>query len=113
MRGNRDLPAETCRDLLRGLGPGTACVAVTPGKAFACALPPFYVSMEFLTDPSVMPLIYAAQFAAILGAHVLSVVLTSKLAGQGTRATAHLPLTVLMVAYTVLGLWLLSTARTG
>ena len=77
MRWNRDVPAEACRDLVRGLGPGTACVAVTPGKAFACALPPL------------------------------------KLAGQGTRATAHLPLTVLMVAHTVLGLWLLSTARTG
>ena len=76
-------------------------------------LPPFYVSFGFLTDPSVMPLIYAAQFAAILGAHLLAVVLGLKLAGQGARARAHLPMTVLMVGYTVLGLWLLSTARTG
>ncbi|MDP3264554.1 MAG: hypothetical protein U1E06_25335 [Tabrizicola sp.] len=76
-------------------------------------LPPFYVSFGFLTDPSVMPLIYAAQFAAILGAHLLAVVLALKLAGQGARPLAHLPLTVLMVGYTVLGLWLLSTARTG
>ncbi len=77
-------------------------------------LPPFYVSMGFLTDPSIMPLIYAVQFAAILGAHLLAVVLALKLAGQGARGgMAHLPLTVLMVGYTVLGLWLLSTARTG
>ena len=76
-------------------------------------LPPFYVSFGFLTDPSVMPVIYAAQFAAILGAHLLAVVLALKLAGQGARPVAHLPLTVLMIAYTVLGLWLLSTARTG
>jgi hypothetical protein len=76
-------------------------------------LPPFYVSYGFLTDPRVMPLIYGAQFAAILGAHLLAVVLGLKLAGQGARAIAHLPMTVLMVAYTVLGLWLLSTARTG
>lgn len=76
-------------------------------------LPPFYVSFGFLTDPSVMPLIYAAQFMAILGAHLLAVVLGLKLAGQGARPVAHLPMTVLMVAYTVLGLWLLSTARTG
>lgn len=76
-------------------------------------LPPFYVSFGFLTDPGVMPLIYAAQFAAILGAHLLAVVLGLKLAGQGARPMAHLPMTVLMVAYTVLGLWLLSTARTG
>ncbi|MBN8630602.1 MAG: hypothetical protein J0L76_07070 [Rhodobacterales bacterium] len=76
-------------------------------------LPPFYVSFGFLTDPGVMPLIYAAQFLAILGAHLLAVVLALKLAGQGARPVAHLPLSVLMVAYTVLGLWLLSTARTG
>ncbi len=76
-------------------------------------LPPFYVSFGFLTDPGVMPFIYAAQFAAILGAHLLAVLLGLKLAGQGARPLAHLPMTVLMVAYTVLGLWLLSTARTG
>lgn len=76
-------------------------------------LPPFYVSFGFLTDPRVMPLIYGAQFAAILGAHLLAVVLALKLVGQGARPLAHLPLTILMVGYTVLGLWLLSTARTG
>jgi hypothetical protein len=76
-------------------------------------LPPFYVSFGFLTDPGIMPLIYAVQFAAILGAHLLAVLLGLKLAGQGARPVAHLPMTALMVAYTVLGLWLLSTARTG
>lgn len=75
-------------------------------------LPPFYVSFGFLTDPATMPLIYGAQFAAILGAHLLAVVLALKLAG-GARPLAHLPLTGLMVGYTVLGLWLLSTARSG
>ncbi len=76
-------------------------------------LPPFFVSFGFLTDPRVMPLIYAAQFAAILAAHLLAVLLGLKLAGQGARGIAHLPMTALMVGYTVLGLWLLSTARTG
>jgi hypothetical protein len=75
-------------------------------------LPPFYISFGFLTDPQVMPLIYGAQFAAILGAHLLAVVLVLRLAGS-VRAVAHLPMTGLMVGYTVLGLWLLSTARTG
>lgn len=75
-------------------------------------LPPFYISFGFLTDPRVMPLIYGAQFAAILGAHLLAVVLGLRLAGP-VRAVAHLPMTGLMVGYTVLGLWLLSTARTG
>jgi hypothetical protein len=76
-------------------------------------LPPFFVSFGFLADPSVMPLIYGLQFAAILGAHLLAVLLGLKLAGEGARPIAHLPMTGLMVAYTVLGLWLLSTARTG
>jgi len=75
-------------------------------------LPPFYVSFGFLTDARVMPLLYGTQFAVILGAHLLAVVLSFRLAGP-VRAVAHLPLTVLMVGYTVLGLWLLSTARVG
>jgi hypothetical protein len=76
-------------------------------------LQPFYVSFGFLSDPGTMPFIYAAQFTAVLGAHLLAVILGLKLAGQGARPVAHLPMTVLMVTYTVLGLWLLSTARTG
>ncbi|PJF09935.1 hypothetical protein [Pseudorhodobacter sp. MZDSW-24AT] len=75
-------------------------------------LPPFYVSFGFLTDPNTMPMIYAAQFALILAAHLLAVLLSLQMAGQ-MKAMAHLPMTVLMVAYTILGLWLLSTARTG
>jgi hypothetical protein len=76
-------------------------------------LPPFYVSFGFLTDTRLMPLIYGVQFAAILGAHIIAVLLALRLTGPGTRALAHLPLTALMVGYTVLGLWLLSTARSG
>ena len=76
-------------------------------------LPPFYVSFGFLTDTRVMPVIYGLQFVAILGAHLLAVLLGLKLAGQGARPVAHVPMTVLMVGYTVLGLWLLSTARSG
>ena len=76
-------------------------------------LPPFYVSFGFLSDPVTMPLIYGVQFAAILGAHLLAVLLALKLVGQGARPLAHLPITALMVGYTVLGLWLLSTARSG
>lgn len=76
-------------------------------------LPPFYVSFGFLTDPRIMPLIYGAQFLAIVLAHLLAVFLSLKLVGQGARALAHLPMTALMVGYTVLGLWLLSTARSG
>lgn len=72
-------------------------------------LEPFFVSMGFMADRGAMTAVWNAQFAAILGAHVLAVVLALHLAGPGLRARAHLPLTVLMVGYTVLGLWLLSS----
>jgi hypothetical protein len=74
-------------------------------------LPPFYVSLGFLSDAWVMTSLYAVQFGAILGAHLLAVVLVLKLVGPQARALAHAPMTALMVGYTVLGLWLLSTAR--
>ncbi len=76
-------------------------------------LPFVYVSFGFLADGTRMSLIYAAQFAAILGAHLLAVMLKLKLTSRAGAMTssAHLPMTALMVAYTVLGLWLLSTAR--
>lgn len=76
-------------------------------------MPFLYVSFGFLTDGPSITLIYAAQFAAILGAHLLAVLLVLKLAARegAVRASAHLPMTALMVAYTVLGLWLISTAR--
>jgi hypothetical protein len=74
-------------------------------------LPPFYVSLGFLSDPMVMTMLYGVQFCSILLAHLLAVVLALKLVGPQAKAFAHLPLTVLMVGYTVFGLWLLSTAR--
>ena len=73
-------------------------------------LPPFYISFGFLSVPAVMAAIYAVQFGAILGAHLLAVVLTLRLGG-GTRAAGHFPMTLLMTGYTVFGLWLMSTAR--
>lgn len=80
----------------------------------------FFVSFGFLTDPALMPLIYALQFAAILLAHLLAVYISLKLSAAGpiarpaaAQSAAHLPLTLLMVGYTSLGLWLLSTARSA
>jgi hypothetical protein len=74
-------------------------------------LEPFYVGFGFLTDRAAMMAIWNIQFAAILGAHVLAVVLALHLSARGgaVRAVAHLPMTVLMVGYTVLGLWLLAS----
>ncbi|MBX3581836.1 MAG: hypothetical protein KF810_08080 [Rhizobiaceae bacterium] len=59
-------------------------------------------------------LIWNAQAAAIVGGHVLAVLVAHLLAyrlyGVGWSATlGQLPLTLLMIAYTVFGLWLLST----
>ncbi len=74
-------------------------------------LEPFYVGFGFLTDRTAMTLIWNTQFAAIVLAHVLAVVLALQLGrrmGQ-TRAVAHIPMTLLMVGYTLLGLWLLSS----
>ncbi len=71
-------------------------------------LPPFYVSMGFLTDPGAVLAIWNTQFAAILLAHVLAVILAFRLAGPDAPARAHLPLSLLMIGYTVLGLWLMS-----
>ncbi|MDT8857587.1 hypothetical protein RNZ50_21595 [Paracoccaceae bacterium Fryx2] len=71
-------------------------------------LAPFYVSFGFLSNARMMTLVWNLQFAAILGAHVLAVLLALRLGGR-VRAVAHLPMTALMIGYTVLGLWLLSS----
>jgi len=62
--------------------------------------------------------IWNAQAAAIIGGHVLAVVIAHMIAfrlhGSGRRAAlSQLPMTVLMVGYTVFGLWLLSTPTAG
>jgi len=77
-------------------------------------LPEHWVSFGFLMDAHWVHAIWAVQFAVILGAHVLAVVLSMRLSDGAARLSgrAHLPVTVLMVLYTVLGLWLLS-APTG
>jgi hypothetical protein len=74
-------------------------------------LPTIYVSFGFLTQPVTMQIIYAVQFMAILLAHLLAVALSLRIAAKNVGPNAHLPMTLLMVGYTVLGLWLLSTAR--
>jgi hypothetical protein len=76
-------------------------------------MPFLYVSFGFLADGSSVTMVYAAQFAAILGAHLLAVILVLKVTVRNgvTSAMAHLPMTALMVGYTILGLWLMSTAR--
>jgi hypothetical protein len=62
--------------------------------------------------------LWNAQAAAIIGGHVLAVLIAHALAFRlhptPSRAmVGQLPLTVLMVGYTVFGLWLLSTPTAG
>lgn len=78
-------------------------------------LPPHWVSFGFLSDRRAVLAIWNAQFAMILGAHLLAVILGLRIAAraeEAPRPAAHLPMTALMVGYTVLGLWLLA-APTG
>jgi hypothetical protein len=71
-------------------------------------LPEHWVSFGFLADRAGAVRVWALQLAMILGAHILAVLLSLRLACGNTLL--HLPMTALMVLYTVLGLWLLSTA---
>ena len=73
-----------------------------------------HVTASFLTHHASVELIWYAQTAAIVVAHVAAVVVLHGLAGepQGGRMVtirSEIPLTGLMIAYTLFGLWLLST----
>jgi hypothetical protein len=71
-------------------------------------LPEHWVSFGFLRDRAGVTAVWLAQVAMILAAHVLAVLLGLRLARGSARL--HLPMTALMVLYTVFGLWLLSAA---
>jgi hypothetical protein len=63
-------------------------------------------------------IIWNLQAAAIIGGHVLAVVVAHALAArlaptERQAAISQIPLAVLMVGYTVFGLWLLSTPTAG
>ncbi|HRO13106.1 MAG TPA: hypothetical protein PK452_16385, partial [Amaricoccus sp.] len=89
--------------LLAGLRYALAALAGAPAHS---------VTLGFLTDAAAVRLIWNAQFAIILAAHLLAVLVNLRLAAP-RPAIAHLPMTVLMVLYTILGLWLLATPTAG
>jgi hypothetical protein len=71
-------------------------------------------STSYLAHHSTVHIIWNVQVAAIVLAHVAAVVVAHALAlrqhGSLRRALAcQVPMTALMIAYTVFGLWLLST----
>ncbi|WP_160169202.1 hypothetical protein [Allgaiera indica] len=70
-----------------------------------------WASFGFLSDPHDVMLIWSAQVALIVVAHVLAVLLTLRLVPGGLRT--HLPVGVLMVGYTIFGLWLLAAPSIG
>ncbi|MEZ5779043.1 MAG: hypothetical protein R3E44_11845 [Paracoccaceae bacterium] len=75
-----------------------------------------WVGFGFLATRSGVQAVWTAQFATILAAHLLAVVLSLKLsarAGASQSLRRHLPMTLLMVGYTVFGLWLLSAPTAG
>lgn len=74
------------------------------------------VTTGFLNTQDSVRLIWLAQAGAIVGAHILSVVMAHHVASQMTRtrrgaALLQLGLSLLMIAYTVFGLWLLAAPR--
>ena len=74
----------------------------------------FHVTASFLTHHASVEAIWYAQVGVIVAAHVAAVVALHGLAdesrgGRLAPVLSEVPLTVLMVGYTVFGLWLLST----
>ena len=77
-------------------------------------LPEHWVSFGFLGDRGWVWAIWGVEFGLILGAHLLAVVLALVLGRRsGGGLAADLPVTGLMVGYTVLGLWLLAAPAAG
>ena len=73
-----------------------------------------HVTASFLTHHASVELIWYIQTAAIVVAHVAAVVVLHGLAGDSrdrriVTVRNEIPLTVLMIGYTLFGLWLLST----
>jgi hypothetical protein len=75
------------------------------------------VVTSFLSDPERVYAIWHSQVALIVGAHVAGVVvahaLALRLARPAAAAVGQLPMLALMIGYTTLGLWLLSTPTAG
>jgi hypothetical protein len=75
------------------------------------------VVTSFLSDPARVYTIWHSQVAIIVAAHVAGVfiahALALRLAGQAPAAVSQLPMLLLMIGYTTLGLWLLSTPAVG
>ena len=76
---------------------------------------PFHVTTGFFNSIDTVRLIWLTQAALVVLGHVWSVLLSHRIAldlfGHVHAARATLPLSVFMIAYTFLGLWLLAAPR--
>jgi hypothetical protein len=77
-----------------------------------------HVTTSFLSHHAAVEAIWNVQVAAIVAAHVAAVFVAHVLAlrrlgAPRTALVSQVPMTVLMVGYTVFGLWLLSTPVAG
>jgi hypothetical protein len=77
-----------------------------------------HVTTSFLTNFDSVRLIWQCQIASIVIAHVVAVAIAHLIAIRrvGRRSTAivgQLPMTTLMIGYTLFGLWLLSAPAIG
>lgn len=68
--------------------------------------------VSFFAGSAASTLLFQIQTALIVAAHVIAVLTARRLAGPG-GAMREMPLTLLMVAYTMFGLWLLSAPVIG
>jgi hypothetical protein len=81
-------------------------------------LPANFVSASLLNNYSAVAVIWTLQAGAVVLGHIAAVaaahLLNARMAGSGTRAAlAQVPLAVLMVLYTLFGLWLLAAPNIG
>lgn len=77
---------------------------------------PFFVTTGFFNQIDTVRLIWLSQAGIVVLGHVWSVLLGHRIAqhlapARGQAALVTLPLSLLMIAYTFLGLWLLATPR--
>ncbi|MBR9864872.1 MAG: hypothetical protein GYB24_15650 [Rhodobacteraceae bacterium] len=79
-------------------------------------LGPFFVTTGFFNTTATVRAIFLSQAAAIVIGHVLAILLSHRVASDyfATRRgilISQLPLSAFMIGYTILGLWLLATAK--
>lgn len=77
-----------------------------------------HVTVSFLADFEAVAVIWKLQAFGVVAGHVLGVMMAHMIALErlGTRRAAllaHLPLALLMIGYTLFGLWLLATPAVG